>query len=39
MEVLLTVLAGLGCLAMMGAATMVLPRIAGGFAEAPESGG
>jgi hypothetical protein len=35
MEVLLTVLAGVGCLAMMGAAMVVLPRTGRRLARSP----
>jgi hypothetical protein len=40
MEILLTILAVLGCIAMMGVAMVVLPRVGRRqTAEAPESGG
>ncbi|MGH2713324.1 MAG: adenylate/guanylate cyclase domain-containing protein [Thermoleophilaceae bacterium] len=37
MEVLLTVLAGLGCIAMMGAAMVVLPRVARRVRQSPRA--
>jgi hypothetical protein len=39
MEILLAILAGLGCIAMMGSRWSCCRESVGGSAEAPESGG